>query len=445
MNPEINTKKSHGIRELDNEFKEKIIKEDNTFREILIDKLKRNSTWKNIKRSIQNYIKGTFTGVEEDVIKYIISEMKGSFRKYGVLDVRGYGDKYVIAYPIYKMSYTLTNKVTYRIVALLSEYGKAYSVLNSHRITIDLSKGFTSYRNSVYDYFEVSNGIYNMLDTILNYHYEIVDKDAYVVLDELGDRIRIRAQGDLVLDYELMDKYMLESYIKSSLKDVLGLMYANDLVRYISRKLNLHRIEHGVEFQDRRVFISIPVSKGDGNYVYRLMFAIEKLLSGEIGLSKSGTVWDYDLRTTYRCPYGSGACEYVIRLDLVPYRLVDILNSNDIIAELAESVMVPKRHVLNIGNHNVNFIAYDNMVHIDLNMPFTGDTIRQYVRWTTDWYYIEPGVYDIEVAHNEHGDNRLKIESEDYIAFRWLTIEKPRVHELLRNKIALRRFVSKYA
>jgi len=437
MNQKIQFQKTTGIRKLDNEFKENIIKEDNTFKEILIDKLKRNTTWKNIKRAIQNYLRANFVGIEEETIKFVIGEMKGSFRRYNVIDVRGYGDKYVIAYPIYRIPYSLMNKVTYRIIVLLAEYERAYSVINNWKISVDLSKD----QNGIYDYYEVSEGIYNTLDTILGYNYETIDKNAYINLDELEKRALIRVQGDLVFDYELMDRYMLESFIKSGIKDMLGVTYVNDLVRYISRKLSLNRVEHGIQFQDRHVLLIIPVNKGEGNYVNKFILAMEKLLGGEIGLSKN----DYDLNVIYRCPYGSSACEYIIRLSLVPYRLVEILNSNDIVEELAEMAMKPVKYNLNIGNHNVSFIGYDNSILLDMNLPFSGDRFRQYVRWTSNWYYIDNGIYDITINHNEHGENRLKIESEDYIAFRWLTIVKPRAHELIRNKIALRHYLSRYA
>jgi uncharacterized membrane protein len=441
MNQKTQFIKTVGVREMTPEIKSDILAEDFMLKDILASKLRQNATWKNIKRAIQNYIGAEFTGVEGDVLKFVVTELKGMYRKYGVLDVRGAHGIYVISYPVYVKQYTAFNKVTYRIVVLLKEYGRGYIVLNRHSITVDTNAPVTEFHNKYYDYYELANLISSTLDLILSYDYELVSKEAYIDFRELKGDGHIRVQGDLLLHYVKYPEETLHKIIKGSIESVLAELFVQDAVRYISKRLNEYRIEHTVDHNRNRSLIEILVSKGEGAYVNRLQWALEKILERELNLSRE----DYDIRTAYRCYYGLNMCGYIISLNIYRSNIVKRVGSLDLVEELAEGVMVPRRHVLNIGNHVAEFVAYDNMVYIDLNMPFTGDTIRQYMRYSTLEYYIEPGVYEVSVRHSEHGINRLRVESDMGLAINWWTVEKPRVHDIIRNKIALRRLVSKYA
>jgi hypothetical protein len=244
--------------------------------------------------------------------------------------------------------------------------------------------------------------------------------------------------GDLILRYE---KYPIETFqkiIKGEIKDVLANLFVQDAIRYISKKLSLYRIEHTVNLDRNRTLIEILVNKSQKDYADRVTKAIEKIIEKELNLTKL----DYEIRTAYRCFYGLNMCGYIVSLNLYRLNIVERIGNADLVDELAESVMVPKKHILNLGNHVASFIAYDNVVNVDISLPYTGHTVREFIRYSASEYFVEPGIYDIEVIHNEHGTNRLKVESDMGLVVTWTTIDKPRIHEIIRNKLALRRFIS---
>ncbi len=421
------------IREIGKWITEIIFEENNEAQNTIKLFIEMEKPWKRLKEYFESYLEAAFNGIEEEVLKYVIKELKASYKRFKVLDVRGNNEILVLSYPVYKISYSTFNRVVYRHIYLLKEYGKAYVVIDTNRIDIDLDK--------IYSSGKIIESISNAFRSFLDYDYEIIEREALVKLDQLKASGRIRAQGDLALRYEVLNEEIMKNYIKGEIREAIARLLIADIYRYISRRLSEYRIEHVVNIRDIDNEIEIDINKSKRRLETEIEKAIVSLLKRELGLEKE----DYSIYAEYRCPFGARNCVYRIALRLYQFNIANKFIDNGYIEELASNILIPIKYSINIGNHIATFMAFKNHVEIDMDLPFTGDTIRQIVRLNSNWYYYEAGENEINIMHSEHGNNYIRLISEKPYMFTLETITKPLSHVLIRNKIALRRFIEKYA
>ncbi len=373
-----------------------------------------------------------FHGIEKEALLKIVKEMKGMVKRYGTLIVYS-GNYIVLGYPVAVVKYSLRNYVTYRFVALMKEYGCGYVVSGSDRVSIDTSDVDRIYSGDVLITMD------SFLSGILPYDYEAIEREAQIDLD--SDNIqkhgRIRIQGDLILEYEKLDMDSLRGHIRGHIVEVLERLVREDLMRALSRKLSIMRIDH--EVSGNAIAIPISIKR------YRKVQEIKEVMEGvmekmlvEYGLERRKDYYNIEVR--YRCPWHD-LCRLIIAIGSF-YGLSRFIG-NDLIEELVDQVMSPIDYVINIGNHTVSFTALKNYVHINTVMPFSGDTVNRIVELNTTWYYADQEV-KILTRHSEHGENTLKIHTESPLTFRLWTIPKSDIHILSRNKIALRELIEKY-
>ncbi|MGB9694084.1 MAG: hypothetical protein ACPLYF_04505, partial [Fervidobacterium sp.] len=272
-----------------------------------------NRSTKSIADYLAGYIGAKFHGLEKETLLKVVREMKVSVRRYNTLVAYKSGGYVVLGFPVSVKKYDTVNRVTYRYAALMTEGPRGYVVVGTaSRIPISREDGDKLYA------WEVSARLFSFFEnSVVDYSYEVCDREAHLDLTTFPhNRARIRLQGDLMLEYEILSSHdLLDAYVRGEVVGILRRLVVRDVMRAISRKLSIMRVEHGIE--DTTIVIPYNFSGGfrkKAELEERVARAFEKFLA-EMGLRKD--IDFSEIRARHRCPFGLGRChiEVFIRLN----------------------------------------------------------------------------------------------------------------------------------